>query len=89
MRRLLRLAAFVSMLSVSVNTPVTFYKHEFLLYVTFFFDLAILALFTAEMIAKMHIRGVMKVSHLKTFFSIMLYTFTIVIISDISFFFSL
>lgn len=61
-RRLLRLCAFVSILSVSMNTPRTFRDHEGLKYLTFIFDLIVTFLFSAEMIAKMHIRGIYKVS---------------------------
>lgn len=60
-RRLLRLCAFVSILSVSMNTPRTFRDHEGLKYLTFIFDLIVTFLFSAEMIAKMHIRGIYKV----------------------------
>ncbi|XP_059160576.1 sodium leak channel NALCN-like isoform X2 [Physella acuta] len=59
-RRLLRVCAFLSMLSVSLNTPITFSSWDQLLYITFALDLIIMVLFTAEMVAKMHIRGVWK-----------------------------
>ncbi|GAB6021165.1 hypothetical protein CHUAL_003795 [Chamberlinius hualienensis] len=59
-RRLLRLSALLSLVSVSLNTPKTFGKHPFFVYVTFCCDLFVTFLFTAEMIAKMHIRGVWK-----------------------------
>ncbi|XP_071140116.1 sodium leak channel NALCN-like isoform X2 [Mytilus edulis] len=59
-RRLLRLCAFVSILSVSMNTPKTFEENKGLEYLTFIFDLIVTFLFTAEMIAKMHIRGIYK-----------------------------
>ncbi|XP_012934773.1 sodium leak channel non-selective protein [Aplysia californica] len=57
-RRILRVCAFVSMVSVSMNTPKTFELYYFLLYFTFTLDLIIMACFTAELVAKMHIRGV-------------------------------
>nr|AGC13755.1 LNALCN-EEEE [Lymnaea stagnalis] len=59
-RRLLRVCAFISMLSVSLNTPATFKEWPRLLYITFTLDLVIMILFTAEMVAKMHIRGFWK-----------------------------
>ncbi|KAK3584758.1 hypothetical protein CHS0354_002278 [Potamilus streckersoni] len=59
-RRLLRGFALVSIMSVSMNTPRTFENVPQLLYVTFTLDLIVTFVFTAEMIAKMHIRGVVK-----------------------------
>ncbi|XP_049804862.1 sodium leak channel NALCN [Schistocerca nitens] len=59
-RRLMRFCALLSLLSVSLNTPKTFEKHPPLQYVTFCCDLFVTFLFTAEMIAKMHIRGILK-----------------------------
>ncbi|XP_041355861.1 sodium leak channel non-selective protein-like [Gigantopelta aegis] len=59
-RRLLRACAFVSMVSVSINTPRTFELYESLMYITFSLDMLITFFFTAEMIAKMHIRGAWK-----------------------------
>lgn len=61
-RRLMRLCALVSLASVSLNTPKTFERHPSLQYITFVSDTAVTVLFTAEMIAKMHIRGVLNVS---------------------------
>ncbi|XP_053950819.1 sodium leak channel NALCN isoform X1 [Anastrepha ludens] len=58
-RRLMRLCALVSLASVSLNTPKTFERHPPLQYITFVSDTAVTLLFTAEMIAKMHIRGVL------------------------------
>jgi hypothetical protein len=58
----MRFCALVSLLSVSLNTPKTFEKHPPLQYVTFCCDLIVTFLFTAEMIAKMHIRGILRVS---------------------------
>ncbi|KYM96485.1 Sodium leak channel non-selective protein [Cyphomyrmex costatus] len=59
-RRLMRLCALVSLASVCLNTPKTFEKVPSLQYVTFICDLIVTFLFTAEMIAKMHIRGILK-----------------------------
>ena len=57
----MRSCALISLLSVSLNTPKTFERHPPLQYITFFSDLLVAFLFTAEMIAKMHIRGILKV----------------------------
>lgn len=59
-RRLMRLCALVSLTSVSLNTPKTFERYPPLQYITFLFDAIVTILFTAEMIAKMHIRGVLR-----------------------------
>ncbi|XP_011260047.1 sodium leak channel non-selective protein [Camponotus floridanus] len=59
-RRLMRFCALVSLASVCLNTPKTFEKVPSLQYVTFICDLIVTFLFTAEMIAKMHIRGILK-----------------------------
>ncbi|KAK7862065.1 hypothetical protein R5R35_011485 [Gryllus longicercus] len=59
-RRLMRFCALLSLLSVSLNTSKTFEKHPPLQYATFCCDLVVTFLFTAEMIAKMHIRGILK-----------------------------
>ncbi|KAJ8310369.1 hypothetical protein KUTeg_012234 [Tegillarca granosa] len=59
-RRLLRGCALLSITSVSMNTPKTFEQIPELMYFTFTFDLIVTFLFTAEMIAKMQIRGVIK-----------------------------
>ncbi|CAN7998169.1 unnamed protein product [Ixodes pacificus] len=56
-RRVLRLCALLSLVSVSLNTTRTFEKHPPLMAVTFAWDIFATLLFTAEMIAKMHIRG--------------------------------
>ncbi|XP_032307832.1 sodium leak channel non-selective protein isoform X4 [Drosophila ananassae] len=58
-RRLMRLCALVSLTSVSLNTPKTFERYPSLQFITFVSDTAVTLLFTAEMIAKMHIRGVL------------------------------
>ena len=60
-RAVLRGCALLSLISVSMNTPKTFVDHPPLVYVTFTIDLIVTFLFTAEMIAKMHIRGIIKV----------------------------
>ena len=60
-RRILRMCALLSIISVSMNTPKTFDLHPILMYVTFGIDLCVTFLFTAEMIAKMHIRGIIRV----------------------------
>jgi len=59
-RRLMRGCALVSLLSVTLNTPKTFEKYPSLRYITFCCDLFVTFLFTAEMVAKMYIRGVWK-----------------------------
>ncbi|XP_053403059.1 sodium leak channel NALCN-like [Mercenaria mercenaria] len=59
-RRLFRGCALVSVMSVSMNTPATFMYVPSLEYLTFVLDLIVTFLFTAEMIAKMHIRGILK-----------------------------
>ncbi|XP_061184379.1 sodium leak channel NALCN-like isoform X3 [Saccostrea echinata] len=59
-RGLLRFCAFLSLVSVSLNTPEMFALSVHLMYVTFIFDLIVTFLFSAEMIAKMHIRGIVK-----------------------------
>nr|XP_050847837.1 sodium leak channel NALCN isoform X2 [Vespula vulgaris] len=59
-RRLMRSCALISLASVCLNTPKTFEKVPSLQYITFVTDLIITFLFTAEMIAKMYIRGILK-----------------------------
>nr|CAI5822884.1 unnamed protein product [Callosobruchus analis] len=59
-RRLMRTCALLSLASVSCNTPKTFEKFTFLQLTTFIVDSVVTMLFTAEMIAKMHIRGILK-----------------------------
>lgn len=61
-RRVLRACALVSLISISMNTPKTFDTYGSLVYVTFTIDLIVTFCFTAEMIAKMHIRGIIKVT---------------------------
>lgn len=62
----MRFCALVSLASVCLNTPKTFEKVPSLQYVTFICDLIVTFLFTAEMIAKMHIRGILKVKSLSS-----------------------
>uniref|UniRef100_A0A1A8FDB8 Sodium leak channel NALCN n=2 Tax=Nothobranchius korthausae TaxID=1143690 RepID=A0A1A8FDB8_9TELE len=57
---LLRACAIVSVISVCMNTPKTFEHYPPLQYVTFTLDTLLMFLYTAEMIAKMHIRGIIK-----------------------------
>jgi sodium leak channel non-selective protein len=45
---------------VSLNTPKTFEKYPVLQYTTFFVDTIVTFLFSAEMCAKIHIRGILK-----------------------------
>ncbi|GBN65043.1 Sodium leak channel non-selective protein [Araneus ventricosus] len=56
-RRLLRLFALLSLVSVSLNTTRTFERYEYLFYATFIVDTIVTILFTIEMIVKMYIRG--------------------------------
>jgi len=60
-RRVLRGCALLSLLSVGMNTPRTLLQHWYLTYVTFIIDLVVTFAFSAEMIAKMHIRGIIRV----------------------------
>ncbi|NWQ68880.1 NALCN protein, partial [Neopipo cinnamomea] len=57
---LLRICAIISVISVCMNTPKTFEHYPPLQYVTFALDTLLMFLYTAEMIAKMHIRGIVK-----------------------------
>lgn len=59
---LLRACAIISVISVCMNTPKTFEHYPPLQYVTFTLDTLLMFLYTAEMIAKMHIRGIIKVA---------------------------
>ncbi|KAJ8956573.1 hypothetical protein NQ314_006700 [Rhamnusium bicolor] len=59
-RRLMRTCALLSLASVSCNTPKTFEKFHFMQTTTFSVDAVVTVLFTSEMIAKMHIRGILK-----------------------------
>lgn len=69
----MRLCALVSLTSVSLNTPKTFERHPFLQYFTFICDSTVTLLFSAEMVAKMHIRGILKVCVWPKPFTINLY----------------
>ncbi|KAK9759203.1 Ion transport protein [Popillia japonica] len=55
-RRMMRMCALISLASVSCNTPKTFEKIPPMQFITFGCDILVTVLFTAEMIAKMHIR---------------------------------
>ncbi|XP_076118657.1 sodium leak channel NALCN [Alosa pseudoharengus] len=57
---LLRACAIISVISVCMNTPMTFEHYPPLQYVTFTLDTLLMFLYSAEMIAKMHIRGIVK-----------------------------
>lgn len=57
-RRLMRFCALLSLASVSLNTPKTFERYPPMQYITLACDTTAGLLFAAEMIAKMHIRGV-------------------------------
>ncbi|CAH2066683.1 unnamed protein product, partial [Iphiclides podalirius] len=59
-RRILRFCALLSLMSVSLNTPKSFEKYPYLQITTFVVDCCVTLLFTAEMIAKMHIRGILR-----------------------------
>ncbi|KAI5748941.1 hypothetical protein M8J76_003489 [Diaphorina citri] len=59
-RVFMRSCAFVSLIMVCLNTPKTFERHPNAQYFVFSVDLIITVMFTAEMIAKMHIRGILK-----------------------------
>lgn len=58
-RRLMRLCALVSLASVSSNTPKTFERYPPMQYITLCCDMVVMIFFTAEMLAKMYIRGMM------------------------------
>lgn len=62
-RRLMRGCALVSLASVSLNTPKTFERVPLFQPITFTIDSVVTFLFSAEMIAKMHIRGILKVCY--------------------------
>ena len=62
MKWVIRSCAILSLILVSLNTPLTFDDTPSLQAITFIGDLIITFLFTAEMIAKMHVRGVLKVN---------------------------
>ncbi|XP_037095542.1 sodium leak channel non-selective protein isoform X2 [Syngnathus acus] len=56
----LRASAIGSVISACMNTPMTFEHYPPLQYVTFTLDTLLIFLYSAEMIAKMHIRGILK-----------------------------
>ena len=59
-RILLRSCAFLSLISVSLNTPVTYSHWSKLIYVTFGIDLIVTLVFTMEMFAKIKTRGLLQ-----------------------------
>ncbi|XP_030767372.1 sodium leak channel non-selective protein isoform X2 [Sitophilus oryzae] len=59
-RRIMRSCALLSLASVCSNTPKTFEIFPYMQLTTFSVDSAVTFLFTSEMIAKMHIRGILK-----------------------------
>ncbi len=61
MKHSLRLSSLLCLLSVSLNTPKTFELYPFLRSVTFFSDIITTLLFTAELVAKINTRGLLKV----------------------------
>ena len=56
-RILLRSCAFLSLVSVCLNTPVTYSLYPTLIYITFAIDLIVTLVFTIEMFAKIKTRG--------------------------------
>nr|QQY02464.1 sodium leak channel non-selective protein [Cryptocotyle lingua] len=54
---IMRVAALVSLISVSMNTPATFKDVPSLMYVTLILDCAVALVFTVEMVSKMFIEG--------------------------------
>lgn len=66
---MLRACAIISVISVCMNTPKTFEHYPPLQYVTFTLDTLLMFLYTAEMIAKMHIRGIIKVDSIQAFYT--------------------
>ncbi|OON23196.1 transporter, cation channel family protein [Opisthorchis viverrini] len=54
---IMRVAALVSLISVSMNTPATFKEVPSLMYVTLILDCAVALVFTVEMVSKMFIEG--------------------------------
>ncbi|XP_053209905.1 sodium leak channel NALCN-like isoform X1 [Panonychus citri] len=59
-RRFFRLCALMSLISVCLNTPQTYRIHFSLIYVTLVIDVVVTFFFTAEMVAKMHIQGLIR-----------------------------
>lgn len=58
----MRTCALLSLASVSCNTPKTFERVVPMQTITFVVDIIVTILFTSEMVAKMHIRGILKVT---------------------------
>ncbi len=61
-RRFMRFCAFLSLVSVSLNTSYTFDCAPILLYITFIIDLFVTLVFSAEFISKVHKRGIKQYS---------------------------
>lgn len=61
-RWMLHCCSLISLLSVSANTSGTFHKYPDLKYITLACDVYVTVLFTAEMIAKMYMYGIIRVS---------------------------
>ncbi|XP_071805177.1 sodium leak channel NALCN-like isoform X5 [Asterias amurensis] len=59
-RGVLRGMAILSFISVSCNTPQTFKLIAHMRYITFVIDIMVSVIFTAEMLAKMHMRGIVR-----------------------------
>ncbi|RWS30822.1 Sodium leak channel non-selective protein-like protein [Leptotrombidium deliense] len=57
-RRFLRFCALLSLVSVCLNTPSTYNKFSYLIYITFICDVFVTIFFTAEMIAKIHLKNI-------------------------------
>lgn len=62
----MRSCALLSLASVCSNTPKTFEIFPFMQTATISVDSVVTFLFTSEMIAKMHIRGILKVNFVNT-----------------------
>lgn len=56
----MRLCALVALFSACLNTPKTFERYPFIRYFTFICDISVCCLFTAEMIAKMCLKGIFR-----------------------------
>lgn len=63
MRRFMRFCAFLSLVSVSLNTSHTFEGAPILKYVTFVIDIFVTLVFSAEFISKVHSRGFKAYTH--------------------------
>ena len=62
-RTILRVCALMSLVSICANTPHTYRQASWLIYVTFGVDVFVTLCFTAEMLAKMTIRGLFRGEH--------------------------